>query len=194
MSARYFSDALNFVIVTLDMTQHAFSASVGLSQSMITKLLSGEEAHRSTYRKIFMFLTSDSKHRSLAKRLLDAYMRDVVRDFTQEDEFQAVNYSALSDRDSAIASLFRSRTTTTLLALSVLGAAADKHHSVLDALVSLANVSDELIGGHSTPAPGIVKVTAPKSARSRSSIPRKFRLNGGSFGEMIAKLNSWEED
>ena len=182
-----FALALNQALNGLGLTQLAFAKAIGLSHSMVTKLLSGEEAHRKTYVKIFAYFRDVPSRRTAAKRLMEAYLRDVVNDIGMDDEYSQADLTVSTTRDAVVSHVFHGLPVTILAAFYAIGPVAKQNDTVHNGLMSLAEIAGELgpKGGTEFPKQ-FFSAALHKPAGSR-------RLLGGSLGDLFSKLGAPED-
>ncbi len=185
--ANNFSFALNRALGCLEMTQLSFANAVGISHSMITKLLAGEEAHRKTYVKIFAFLRKDPGRQQMTKELMLAHLRDVVSGIGMEDEYNGADLAVSTVGEAAISHIFQGLPRTILAAFYAIGAAAKYDDAVYNGLMSLAELACAIQpqGGGGFPKHSF-------SAALRKPAGSK-RLLGGSLGELFLKIDAPDE-
>ena len=185
--ANNFSFALNQALGGLEMTQLSFANAVGISHSMITKLLAGEEAHRKTYVKIFAFLRKEPSRELVAKELMLAHLRDVVSGIGMENEYDGAELAVSTSGEAAISHIFRGLPPSILAAFYAIGAIAKRNDAVYNSLMSLAELACEIQpqGGGGFPKHWF-------SAALRKPAGSK-RLLGGSLGDLLLKISSPDE-
>jgi transcriptional regulator with XRE-family HTH domain len=186
-----FARALDEAIDKLEISRAEFARGAQISQSMVTKLLSGQEARRETYKKVFAFL--ETANAGLAQTVLRAFLRDLAEDVAPTVSTGDALVSG--GRAAAILFAFEKRSTTILLALDVLASAAGRStaaHNTLMALADLVSSKGEDHGdlGRKFFAPALKR---PATGRRPGERP-EFRLVGGSLGEFIAALNEEPEE
>ena len=144
----HFAHALSQVLSELNMTQLAFASAVGVSHSLVTKLLYGEEAHRKTYEKIFSYVRTLPGRDALVQELLVAHLRDVVAGTGMADRYYVNErtLSVLSPDD--IAKALSSFPPSIMNALVLIGLAARKDAHVENSLMSLAKFAISLQTPH----------------------------------------------
>lgn len=185
--ASNFSLALNQALADLEMTQLAFANAVGISHSMVTKLLAGEEAHRKTYEKIFAFLRKEPIRQSMAKQLLLAHLRDTVSGIGMEDGYDPSDLAVSTVGEAAVSHIFHGLPKTILAAFYAIGTVAKRNDAVYNGLMSLAEIAGEVLpqGGGGFPKQSF-------SAALRKPAGSK-RLLGGSLGDLFMKIDAPDE-
>lgn len=186
-----FARALDEAIDHLGISRTDFAKSVKISQSLVSKVLAGEEVHRKTLKKIFSFLTKVSpKH---AQAALRACLRDLASDVAPGISADASSTSSSRNRSAAVLGAFGQLSTTMILALETVATAAEQDESVHNSLMALADLVARKVAGHPELgrqffAPAVVKPPLGRRPGKR----QEFRLIGGSVGDFISALNEEE--
>lgn len=119
------------------MTQSHFAREVGLSHTMIGKLIKGEPGKIETYRKILGYFDEDLRelretpNRKYGVALLDAYFMDTLDALqlpTEEEGLWRVTSKIRTISEDTIGNLFCNFSREVLLALEVIGSATNTEH------------------------------------------------------------------
>jgi transcriptional regulator with XRE-family HTH domain len=186
MHCTNFAYALSHLLHELDFTQREFAEKIGVSQSMITKLMKGEPGKLETYQKVFGWFRDDFKEdhgqpeRRLGIALLEAYLKDTISALELlDDEFDRLGLvpTLRTESDNSIQNMFGQFSPVVLLALYTIGihSKSDKGHNVLMGLA-------ELMSEGTSPPTGFFSQHVRK--------PDTPRAVGGSMGELMLRLSS----
>lgn len=183
MSTKFFPETLKSILHQLDLTQAQLASSSQLSPSMIVKLIAGDDAHRTTYQKVFDYFKKD--HPSEAKRLMEAHLMDIAAQFGLEAAYTP-RVKLTSRKEKTILHMFAGLPPEIMMALYAVGHAAPKKNSVKNALLALAELTNEISDARTGFPLGYFS--------SRLAVPResKWRLLGGSLGDKISSLTDPE--
>lgn len=172
MIANHFRFALHDALVKLGLSQHQFAESVKISQSVITRLLSGESAADDTFLKIFSFIRTldNPEGLGIAAKLQSAWMHDLaIRCGVQDSSPER------RERNSTdfVGSLFHRMPDRLILCLEELGKVAQRDENALNVLMGLAAAltTDPLAKAYF--ASGIVP-TRPSGRMFRGQIGRRI--------------------
>ncbi len=186
---RKFSSALNSLIVRLEFTQAGFADAVGISVSMVSKLLGGERAHESTYVKVFGYCQKampESETLSRKQAVMDlweAYSKDVMDQFgifdSEQDFTEAIKAEAKGRK--IVSNLFLGLPPVDIFALYAVGQAACRSSAMHNLLVSLAQQACE---HYKFPNP-IPPFFFPQALEAPKGSPRMGEL---AFTEMLMDL------
>lgn len=191
MPARHLPYALDQTIGELGLTREGFAELIGISTSMVAKLLRGERAHESTYLKLFGHFKRGFKTdaepavKRMAAGLLRAHFQDLKDTFgLGDDQGDVVDASVHigSEADLLLSGMFRDLPDPVVLALYAVGRSARGHDNIYNALMTLAELSGGTgsTGGSGFPA-GYFTRNLHKPREPASFI-------GGSLGAIVMGL------
>ncbi len=184
---RKFPQALHSLICQLGFSQQQFAEELGISDSLVTKLLKGERAHENSYVKIFRYCrtempqTQEFSREQAVMNLWDAYAKDMMAQF---EIFTETNTNTIIQEvmraQKIIGELFRGMGPQLIFALYSIAQASLRNEAFHNLLMSLAQCSLDLHPSH----------TIPKNYFQNSVVKHADGIiaHGGTFGEQVLCL------